>query len=105
MYNVILVGLGGFVGSVGRYLTYLLISTYFNHPFPVATLLVNCVGCFAIGALTATAGHYMNPRVLLLLSTGSFGDSCCCGVQLFFEKGFFDFIKHRRDQRSLLDVL
>lgn len=73
MYNVILVGVGGFVGSVGRYLTYLLVSTYFNASFPVATLLVNCVGCFAIGALTATAGHYTNPRVLLLLSTGIIG--------------------------------
>ena len=76
MYNVILVGLGGFVGSVGRYLTYLLVSTYFNHSFPIATLLVNTIGCFAIGALSATAGHYValsNPRILLLLTTGIIG--------------------------------
>ena len=76
MYNVILVGLGGFVGSVGRYLTYLLVSTYFNHSFPIATLLVNTIGCFAIGALSATVGHYAalsNPRILLLLTTGIIG--------------------------------
>jgi CrcB protein len=76
MYNVILVGLGGFVGSVGRYLTYLLVSTYFNHSFPIATLLVNAIGCFAIGALSATVGHYValsNPRILLLLTTGIIG--------------------------------
>ena len=76
MYNVILVGVGGFVGSVGRYLTYLLVSTYFNHSFPVATLLVNTIGCFAIGALSATVGHYAalsNPRILLLLTTGIIG--------------------------------
>lgn len=76
MYNALLVGLGGFVGSVGRYLTYLLVSTYFNHSVPVATLLVNTIGCFAIGALSATAGHYAalsNPRILLLLTTGIIG--------------------------------
>lgn len=76
MYNVILVGLGGFVGSVGRYLTYLLVSTYFTYSFPIATLLVNTIGCFAIGALSATVGHYAalsNPRILLLLTTGILG--------------------------------
>ncbi len=74
MYNVILIGVGGFVGSAGRYLTYLLVSTYFNHSFPIATLLVNTIGCFAIGALSATVGHYAalsNPRILLLLTTGN----------------------------------
>jgi len=76
MYNVILVGLGGFVGSIGRYLTYLLVSTYFNHSFPLATLLVNTIGCFAIGALSATVGQsaaLSNPRILLLLTTGIIG--------------------------------
>ena len=76
MYNVILVGLGGFIGSSGRYLIHLMVSTYFNLTFPAATLLVNVVGCFAIGALSAAAGHYAalsNPKLLLLLSTGIIG--------------------------------
>lgn len=73
MYNVFLVGLGGFIGSTGRYLTYLLVSSYFNHSFPLATLLVNIFGCFAIGALSVAMGHYANPKLLLLLSTGIIG--------------------------------
>ncbi len=71
MYNVILVGLGGFVGSVGRYLAYQIASS-FNHPFPMATLLVNSVGCFAIGAFSAVSLS-ANPKLVLLVSVGMIG--------------------------------
>ena len=45
------VGLGGFVGSVARYGAGVLFAGASNGRFPVATFLVNVVGCFAIGML------------------------------------------------------
>lgn len=50
MTNIFLVGAGGFIGSVLRYL----IGGYFQgfaKSFPLGTLVVNVMGCFVIGLL------------------------------------------------------
>lgn len=52
MRNILIVGLGGFIGSVLRYLIGGLIQGYFKSgPFPWGTLGVNIAGCFVIGLL------------------------------------------------------
>ncbi|MDA3781426.1 MAG: fluoride efflux transporter CrcB [Bacteroidales bacterium] len=50
--NILLVGFGGFIGSVGRYLISRIhiLSSMFS--FPLGTLLVNVVGSFILGFLT-----------------------------------------------------
>lgn len=48
--NFLLVGLGGAIGSMLRYGTYLLFPV---KDFPLATLLVNITGSFIIGAVIA----------------------------------------------------
>ena len=53
MMNIILVGLGGAIGSIARYLTGTWVQTYFKAiAFPVGTLAVNVIGCFIIGVLS-----------------------------------------------------
>jgi fluoride exporter len=53
--NILLIGAGGFIGSVARYfVSHLNISIRF-FSIPVGTLLVNIAGCFAIGILTGFA--------------------------------------------------
>jgi len=47
--TIMLVAVGGAVGSVFRYLTSVLVSKYFIGSFPLATFLTNVVGCFIIG--------------------------------------------------------
>jgi CrcB protein len=54
MVNVILVGIGGFLGSVMRYLVNLHVQQTAK-VFPYGTLLVNIVGCFVIGFLSHLA--------------------------------------------------
>ena len=56
MANILLVGLGGFVGSVLRYLAsgYVQQSTK-SIDFPYGTLAVNVIGCFVIGFLAQLA--------------------------------------------------
>lgn len=56
MTNILLVGLGGFIGSVLRYLA----SGYVQQSsrsidFPFGTLAVNVIGCFVIGFLAQLA--------------------------------------------------
>lgn len=48
---LLLVGLGGGIGSIGRYCCQRWISAVFPHAFPWGTFLVNISGCFIIGLL------------------------------------------------------
>lgn len=49
--TILLVGVGGAVGSILRYLTNVWVARNFLHIFPLATLLVNVLGCLLIGLL------------------------------------------------------
>ena len=73
--NILLVGLGGSVGSVLRYFTQRWFSLNFPSHFPWGTLTVNIVGCFAIGLFWGmTFRSYIdNEHWKLLLMTGLCG--------------------------------
>ncbi len=59
MLNAFFVGLGGFVGSIGRYLLINFSKRLSaGHWFPIGTLTVNIAGCFLIGIL----GGYLQDR-------------------------------------------
>lgn len=49
--TILLVGLGGGIGSILRYLTSVFVNKYFNTAFPLATFLINMFGCLIIGVL------------------------------------------------------
>jgi CrcB protein len=51
--TLLLVGLGGGIGSVLRYLTSATINKFYGSTFPLATFVVNVVGCFIFGLLFA----------------------------------------------------
>jgi fluoride exporter len=56
MVRILLVGLGGFIGSIARYLLSGLAQNLFHTArFPVGTVIVNLSGCFAIGLLSQLA--------------------------------------------------
>lgn len=56
MTNILLVGAGGFIGSVLRYLLSGYIQQSANRlDFPFGTLAVNVIGCFIIGFLAQLA--------------------------------------------------
>lgn len=74
MLNCLMVGIGGFIGSVCRYLIGLLpIET--NSGFPVKTLIINIVGSFLIGLITALAvkNKGLNEQIVLMLKVGVCG--------------------------------
>ncbi len=51
MIRFIAVACGGAIGAMLRYGTSLLVNRFFEGPAPVATWVVNLVGCFLIGFL------------------------------------------------------
>ena len=51
MSKLFLIGLAGFIGTVGRYLISDVIAKRYGETFPVGTLVVNLVGCFLVGLL------------------------------------------------------
>ena len=53
MTQVLFVGVGGFLGSVARYLLVGLLQPSTGVSFPVGTLAVNVLGCVAIGGISA----------------------------------------------------
>lgn len=70
MKQVLFVGLGGAAGSMLRYLTSVVTLKYYSASFPLATLVVNVVGCFLagliFGSITQETADAQNLKVLLL---------------------------------------
>lgn len=73
--NILIVGLGGGVGSILRYLCQKWINESYQHNFPLATFLVNVFGCLLIGIFYALGekGNILSPQTRLLLATGFCG--------------------------------
>lgn len=74
MLNCIFVGIGGFIGSVCRYLVGL-IPLEANSGFPFKTLVINVVGAFLLGLISALAAknESLNPQIVLMLRVGICG--------------------------------
>jgi CrcB protein len=86
MKNLLLVGAGGFLGSVLRYLAGGAVQAAARHVhFPWGTLAVNATGCLLIGLLggLAETRHVLSPEQRLFLITGFLG-----GFTTFSAYGF-----------------
>lgn len=51
--HILIIGLGGFCGALTRYFFYRLEHTYSQLNFPIATIIVNLLGCLLMGMLFA----------------------------------------------------
>lgn len=75
--NILLVGLGGFAGSVLRYLVYLVSVSNAESKilFPWGTFVANTLGCFLIGLLWGLLDTYnwFSQELRLLLMVGFCG--------------------------------
>ena len=73
--RALLVGLGGFLGSLGRYGVSGLALRALGPAFPFGTLAVNALGCFAIGAVMFAAEdrELLSPSARAFLAIGVLG--------------------------------
>lgn len=74
MLKCLVVGLGGFIGAVIRYLIGL-IPIKNPASFPVNTFIINIVGAFAIGCIAyiAAKNDSIDPKLILFLKVGICG--------------------------------
>ncbi len=73
--NILIVGLGGGIGSVARYLCQKYFYEYHPNPFPFGTFIVNILGCFLIGIFFALSekGNIISHEWRIFLTTGICG--------------------------------
>ena len=74
MINCLIVGLGGAVGTILRYLIGL-IPLKESLQFPIKTFVINIIGCFLIGCIVTLALkiNNFNPKLILFLKVGVCG--------------------------------
>ena len=75
MKTIIIVGLGGFLGTIIRYIIQIFFSNNWLTIFPFATLFVNLLGCLVIGLLFGLSYkcNFINTDYKLFFTTGLCG--------------------------------
>jgi CrcB protein len=98
MKNMLLVGLGGGVGSMARYIFQRWASAIYPHHFPWGTFGVNIIGCFLIGIFWGISfkSFESNESWKLFLMVG------LCGGFTTFSAFTLEGIGLIREQRLLL---
>ncbi len=99
--TLLIVGLGGGIGSVFRYLTSVWTQKLAQSAFPWATFIVNVLGCLIIGILVGffTKQQIENSDLKLLFVTGF------CGGFTTFSAFALENIKLFQTENSLLALL
>jgi fluoride exporter len=75
MKNVLVVGLGGFLGAITRYGVGLAVARVWSGEFPLGTFLINVSGSFVLGLFSTLATERLpiGPAWRLLVATGFVG--------------------------------
>jgi CrcB protein len=73
--SIFLVGIGGFIGSVARFLSTQIIHKIFTTNFPLGTLIINLVGSLIIGIILGLfeRGSLISDEWRLFLTVGFCG--------------------------------
>jgi len=75
MAKLIIIGLGGFIGAIGRYM----ITQYFfqssTSEFPLGTFIVNILGCLLLGMFMyyAQSSEAISPHMRMFVAIGILG--------------------------------
>jgi CrcB protein len=102
-YHLLVIGIGGFIGSIVRYLTVKFVDERLTSVFPFGTLVVNVIGSFLLGIVYAVAARKagLSETTRLFLGVGF-----CGGFTTFsaFALENFNLIHQRFAGTSLLYI-
>ena len=95
--TLLLIGMGGFLGSVSRYLLGQGLHRIFDTIFPIGTMTVNIVGSFIIGVVYSLAerDNLISPEIRMFLAVGF------CGGFTTFSSFAFDKLNLLKDSGFL----
>ena len=73
--NLLVIAIGGAIGSVARYLLSTFLLRVTGSQFPIGTFAVNVIGCAVFGAMAGAASQRLSlaPEVRLFLFVGILG--------------------------------
>jgi len=103
----IYVGLGGFIGAVGRYTINLFFVSFFGFSAPFSTMFVNVLGSLAMGILFYLTSNNVSDFYKLFFITGilggftTFSAFSLDSIQMLFNKDFLNFIIYVSSSVSL----
>jgi len=71
----LIIGTGGFVGTLARYFSMQWVQKTFANSFPLGTMIVNILGCFLIGVFLGLSerGNILTNEMRLFLTVGFCG--------------------------------
>jgi CrcB protein len=95
MVQLLVVGLGGFIGAVFRYWLSGVAERWVGDTLPLGTLLVNVLGCLALGAVMCLVEYrqWFGPNARVFLTIGILG-----GLTTFSAFGYETFALARDGQ-------
>jgi CrcB protein len=70
---LLIVGLGGFFGAIGRFVIASFVQSHSSTLFPVGTLSVNVLGSFIIGFMALYFSQVVQPEYKAFVMTGFLG--------------------------------
>lgn len=73
--TLFIIGTGGFLGSIARYLTQIMVERYLHSSFPWGTFVANIAGSFIIGVVYALSerGNLLSPEIRMFMAVGFCG--------------------------------
>ena len=109
IYTSLIIGLGGFIGTILRFLLSSSIEKSFATSFPIGTILVNLIGCFLIGLLSGYFTQNLGDQTQLFffLTIGVLGgfttfSAIAMDSQVFIENGeYLKMLTYISDQAIL----
>jgi CrcB protein len=95
LLNLLLIAMGGAIGSTARYVFSYFLQRATGTLFPIGTFAVNCVGCLVFGVIAGAAEQRvpMAPELRLFLLVGILG-----GFTTFSSYAFESFVLLRDGQ-------
>jgi len=103
MAHALIVGIGGFIGSILRYWVGGVVHRWVQDAFPAETLVVNVLGCFLLGGVMYLVEYreYFGTEIRLFVTIGVLG-----GFTTFSTFGYetFALLRDSQHQQALASI-